>query len=475
MDHEDLWAKLPVGVASLNLQGKVLAVNPKGEAIFQLKAASIVGKNLNQLFSKSEKKKLSRLIAQHRLGENFFAVFKRTTKDGWPQFIETNLAVLASSNQIFAFFQDVSNRISIKREHRRTIDELRQSEERYRLMIEGVEEYANFLLDSNGYVISWNNGAQRLNGYSAEEIIGQHFSIFHTTEDIKQGLSEQALKNAKENGRVETGGWRVRKDGSTFWAQVVLMALRDHDGNLRGFAKIVHDTTEKKRLDQQKDDFLAIASHELKTPITTIKAFNQLLQKKALEKKDQESYHYLSKTAAQLDRLTNLVSDLLDVSKVQANKLVLHKEQFKFDELVEEVVEDLQGTIDNHVLKVSSKTGKKILADKDRISQVLINLIVNAVKYSPNASKVAIRLSSGKTYVKVSVQDFGVGISQENVARVFDRFFRGSGSKKETFPGLGLGLYISFEIIKQHQGKIWVKSIEGKGSTFYFSLPIKVK
>lgn len=244
------------------------------------------------------------------------------------------------------------------------------------------------------------------------------------------------------------------------------------DNKISGAVIIMHDVSERLKLEQQKDEFIAIASHELKTPITTLKAFTQILQNKLKNSTNKEDFIYLEKMNGQLDRLTILVKELLDVSKIESGTIPLQRDYFNFDQLVSNTIEDLQRITSRHHLIIRGKTDKKIWGDKNRINQIITNLTLNAIKYSPTASKIIIHLLHNKHNVIVKVKDFGIGVTKENQTKIFDRFFRVKGSSGERFPGLGLGLYISSEIVKAHGGKMWVRSTPNKGSTFFFSLPI---
>ncbi len=226
-------------------------------------------------------------------------------------------------------------------------------------------------------------------------------------------------------------------------------------------------------LSRQKDDFLGIASHELKTPVTSIKAYGQVLQRMFKSEGNDKGVAHLAKMDAQVNRLSNLIGDLLDVTKIQSGRLQFHEEHFDFNHVVNEVIEEIQRTTDKHrIIKKLDKT-KKLYGDPERIGQVLINLMTNAIKYSPKTDKIVVSTNVDAKSVTLCVQDFGVGIPKDKKEKVFEQFFRVSGPKQDTFPGLGLGLYISSEIIKREGGRIWVESREGKGSTFCFTLPIK--
>lgn len=225
------------------------------------------------------------------------------------------------------------------------------------------------------------------------------------------------------------------------------------------------DITERKELEQQKDEFLNIASHELKTPLTSIKAFAQILKKRS---DDNKSINFF---ATQIDNNTNklssLVNDLMDVGKIGAGKLKIRIRQIDIESLVIKVINDFKMTSDSHAIIKKGKINKQIFGDADRLEQVLVNLISNAIKYSPGSDKVKINLKEQKGNIVVSVQDFGIGIPAEKIPFIFERYYRA----RDDHAGFGLGLFISREIIKQHNGRIWLNSTEGKGSTFYFSIP----
>jgi PAS domain S-box-containing protein len=246
------------------------------------------------------------------------------------------------------------------------------------------------------------------------------------------------------------------------------------DGTFTGYIGTSVDITELKQLQQQKDEFLGIASHELKTPVTSIKAYAQVLESMFRDSGDDRKADMVKKMDAQVNRLTNLIGDLLDVTKIQTGKLQFNDSEFDFNSLVKELTEDLQRTTKkHHIVQEFAETGS-VFADKERIGQVITNLITNAIKYSPNADKIVVFTRREQNEIRLCVQDFGIGIPKDKKDKVFEQFYRVSGDKQHTFPGLGLGLYISSEIIKREGGKIWVNSIEGEGSTFCFSLPINL-
>lgn len=235
------------------------------------------------------------------------------------------------------------------------------------------------------------------------------------------------------------------------------------------------DITDRRQLEKQKDDFIGIVSHELKTPLTSIRMFAQLLERHHRQNKDKKGLFYLKKMTNQMERLTQLMASFVNVYKIQNGKLALHKQKFEINDLIASVVSDFQFTTRSHTVEHTGQLKKNVHADRERISQVLINLISNAIKYSPKSDKVVVSSAENEDQLTVSVQDFGLGIPKEEQDKIFDRFFRVKGKREKDISGLGLGLYISNEIIMQHKGRIWVESQEGKGSTFYFSLPLGKK
>jgi two-component system CheB/CheR fusion protein len=233
----------------------------------------------------------------------------------------------------------------------------------------------------------------------------------------------------------------------------------------------IEDITERKQLEQQKDEFISIASHELKTPITSLKAYTQILGQRFRKADDIKSAKLVEKMNSQVDKLTELIGDLLDVTKMEAGRIQFHESYFDFNELVEGTVEELQRTTEKHIITMELQPSLTVYGDHDRLGQVLTNFITNAIKYSPQADKIIVKTFVNKNKITLCVQDFGVGLLEEDQEKVFERFYRVGGSDQNTFPGLGLGLYIASEIIKRHKGRVWVESKKAQGSTFCFSLP----
>ncbi len=284
---------------------------------------------------------------------------------------------------------------------------------------------------------------------------------------------EKFFKALKKRSLYETE-FRIKHiDGTIHWCVVTGRPQYRNDGSFAGYIGACVDITEQKALQQQKDDFIGIASHELKTPVTSIKAYTQVLERMLLKKGDTKEAAMISRMDAQLNRLTSLIGDLLDVTKINSGKLQFNDAEFDFNEHIQDLIEDLARTTDKHTLTVKLASSCIVFGDKERIGQVVTNLITNAIKYSPHADEIIIYSDIKDGKVNLCVQDFGIGIAKDNLEKVFEQFYRVSGDMQHTFPGLGLGLYISSEIIKREGGRIWVTSEEGKGSTFGFDLPLK--
>ena len=236
-------------------------------------------------------------------------------------------------------------------------------------------------------------------------------------------------------------------------------------------AGVIFDITDRKTVEKQKDDFIGIASHELKTPVTSIKAYAGILQEIFTDANDLRAADMMNKLDRQVDRLTNLIKDLLDVTKVSEGQLHLKKELFSIEDLTTEVVEEMQRTSRQHAIKLSLAKLPDVTGDKERIGQVLTNLVSNAIKYSPDSNRIEVVANCNDGQIAISVRDFGIGMTDNTLSRLFQRFYRSDNPSVLSYPGLGLGLFISMEIMKRHQGSISVKSEKGKGSTFTMHLP----
>lgn len=364
----------------------------------------------------------------------------------------------------------------------------------FRLLVEAVQDYAIFLLASDGRILTWNLGAQRIKGYTADEIIGQHFSRFYTPEEQEAGRPAAFLARAVEHGRHEDEGWRVRKDGSRFWADVILTALRDESGELYAFAKITRDLTERRAAEERerallverearsaaeealraRDRFLSIASHELKTPAASLSLTVESLQRaSAAGRLDGERLSAgLARLATATDRLGMLVDELLDVSRLTAGRLEFRDEPTDLVALTRDVIGRFTAADERPRIRLVGHEEAWVSGDASRLDQVVTNLIDNAVKYSAADAPIELEISGSDGGVTLSVRDRGLGLDDEASSRLFEAF--GRGLNTEHIPGLGLGLFISHQIVERHGGRIAAgPRPDGHGSEFTLWLPAR--
>ena len=418
---------------------------------------------------------------------------------------------------------------------RQSQENLHQSEERYRLLVEGVTNYAIFMMNADGQIISWNVGAERILGYSESEIISQPLSLIFTSEDIEQGIPEQALSIAVAAGMSRDDRWHIRKDGSRFWAHGVVTPIRDTAGNLRGFAKILQDLTERKQSEEEreqlllreqaaraeaeaanraKDNFLAVVSHELRTPMTAIIGWAGMLRSGMLD----QSRATLAMESIERNASwqMQLIEDLLDISRIIRGEISLNFTQVNLAETITaalEVVHPAAATKEielefvQDLEKIGSRDSSPLLiwGDGERLQQVIVNLLSNAIKFTPESGRVEVRLEQVKgqklkgasalggsadlkqlafknltedclpttNSAQIQVIDTGIGISPEFLPYIFDRFRQADSTSARSNKGLGLGLAIARHLVELHGGTIQADSPgKGQGTTFTVKLPV---
>jgi hypothetical protein len=368
-----------------------------------------------------------------------------------------------------------------------TVVRLRESEERFRLLVENVRDYAIFMLDPTGVIASWNAGAERIKGYSAIEIIGRHFSIFYPAEDIAAGKPDWELGVAREQGRIEDEGWRLRKDGTRFWANVVITTLFGDTGEIRGFAKVTRDLTERRAREEAerraalhveasrlKDDFLAMVSHELRTPL------NVAVGQAAMLRAGRIAPHQAERAWAALERnlalQARLIDDLLDLSRIVTGKLTLDLAPLDIAAVLRESVDEISETAKSRGVALRCDTPDApviVLGDVVRLRQVFLNLLSNAAKFTPPGGAIAAACAARDRVAEIHVIDTGIGISADVLPTVFDRFTQADQTTRREFGGLGLGLAIARELVMRHDGEITAASEgAGKGATFTVRLPL---
>ncbi|HEX5163829.1 MAG TPA: PAS domain S-box protein [Thermomicrobiales bacterium] len=325
--------------------------------------------------------------------------------------------------------------------------------------------------DLDGVIMSWNGGAERLFGYTPEEAIGQSITILIPPDRMDE--EPEILGRIRRGERIDHFETvRQHKDGTLLDISLTVSPMVDGHGRIVGASKIARNITERRALERQKDAFLGIAAHELRTPVTGIKAYTQLLARRMRKAGDASSAETLDKLDAQADRLTGLIGDLLDVTRIQGGMLPLRPAPFDLDTLLHEVIDEAQRSTSQHQIVAELAAPVTIAGDRDRIGQVVMNLLTNAIKYSPDAECVIVRSARDGENVVVAVQDFGIGIPKQDQPRIFERFYRVTSASRAGYAGMGLGLNIASEFVKRHAGTIAVDSEEGEGTTITFSLPI---
>lgn len=358
-------------------------------------------------------------------------------------------------------------------DQRRAEQELQETTERLRVTLESASDYSIITLDTEGNIEGWSKGAELSFGYKESEAVGNYGDIIFTREDREAHIPEMEMATAMREGIARDERWHRRKDGSRFYMSGTMRPI--YNPQLAGFVKVARDMTEQKLTEQQKDEFIGIASHELKTPVTTIKAYIELLQDTMDESASRESNSILHKLGAQVDRLTGLIQTLLDTTRIAEGRLMLQSESFNMNELVKQQAEEFAQLTVRHNIIVQPGQIPQVWADRERITQVLTNLISNAIKYSPSGGDIIITTEVENDSVKTGVRDAGIGMSPDTNSKVFERFYRAGNAQVQTFPGMGLGLYIAAEIVKRHNGTIWVESELNKGSVFYFTIPLDIR
>jgi PAS domain S-box-containing protein len=487
--YVDLYEFAPIGYLTLTRDGTIAEVNLTGAALLGMERKKLLNRRFDGFINAEDR---------DRWQSHFLNVFRRVGRK------VCELVVQRSDDTFFHAQMDCqrtkSDDASMMRIALTDITERIQNEEQLRwadeslcLMMESVTDYAIIMLDTEGCVVSWNKGAQQIKGYSSEEIIGQHFSRFYQREDIDCGTPQRILDIVVANGRFTDEGWRVRKDGSIFWAEVVIAAIRDKDGSLRGFSKLTRDMTEQKLLEQvlvdnnikleaarseaekanlAKSDFISRMSHELRTPLNAILGFTQLLENSLPPPTDIQTLR-LEQIHKAGWYLLDLINEILDLAVIESGKLTLSPEPLS----LEKVMLECQTMIEPQAQKRDIKlTFPKFdipcfaRADRTRLKQVLINLLSNAIKYNREHGTVEVKCTattSGR--IRISIKDSGVGLPPEKLAQLFQPFNR-LGHENSDVEGSGIGLVVTRRLVDLMEGTIGVESTVGVGSEFWIEL-----
>ncbi|HWI92379.1 MAG TPA: PAS domain S-box protein [Flavisolibacter sp.] len=479
----------------LDSTGHIISWNEGAKRIKGWSANEIIGKHFSTFYTaedledKKPERELRIAIATGKYEEEGW----RVRKNGSVFWANVVITALFNEQNEHIGFSKVTRDLTEKKENE---EHLRQSEERYRSLVEQVTDYGIFMLDEKGKIISWNEGAKRIEGYEEREIIGKYFSIFYPEEDILNGKPAHELKVARAEGKYEEEGWRIRKDGSLFWASVVITAIYNNDGVHIGFSKVTRDLTERKEAEkalresyeryrvltdelritnaelsyanQELEQFTSIVSHDLQEPIRSIKSFLRLIEIKLNNEQNEDLKTYIAKAIIAADRMKQLILNLLHYS--QLSKVGIVTEEIHVEDLVNEAIQNVRTSVDRNNAQITIETNvDTIEGDRVQLVQLIQNLLSNALKFTDAASpKIKISSFRENSHVKFAVSDNGIGIADADISKIFE-IFRRLHTKKD-YPGTGIGLAICKKIVDRHHGRIWPESVPGKGTTFYFTL-----
>ena len=363
-----------------------------------------------------------------------------------------------------------------------------ENEKKLQTLINSTKDLAIFMTDNNGHILDWFEGAHQMKGYDQDEVIGKNISIFYTPEAIALGEPEQNLQAAAKYGSVETEGWRVRKDGSKFWADVLITAIYDKQRNLQGFTKVTRDFTlhknaedrikyalqKEKELNQMKSNFVSIASHEFRTPLSTILSSVSLLEHyRTTETQDKRDKH-IGRIYTSVGEMVSILEEFLSLEKIEEGKAEVKRTRFNLKYLVEEVCSKFHTTLKTgQQINCFHEGTEEIVLDRGFTDHILTNLISNAVKYSTEGTRVTVNTFASNETIELRIRDQGIGISTEDQQHLFERFFRASNTGG--IKGTGLGLHIVKRYIDLMDGKIFLESKANEGCEFTVVLPLTVE
>jgi len=466
----------------LDVDGRILSWNSGAASIKQYRADEIIGRHFSVFYTAADiARDWPAFELDHAMKEGRFEDEGwRVRRDGTRFWANVVITALRDDDGTLLAFSKITRDLT---ERKKQEEKLRQSEERFRLLVDGVLDYAIYMLSPDGLVVSWNEGARRVKGYEASEVIGTHFSRFYTAESLEKGEPWSELAIARERGRAEDEGWRMRKDGSRFWARVVVTALYDADGLLRGFAKVTQDLTQRRQSEalamsaKTLNDFIAVLAHELRNPLAPIRnAVEMLGTPKADEVVREKMRRVIDRQSAQLVRI---VDDLLDVNRITRGTITMEAVPCDVRDIVERALETVRPAIEgsNQSLSVDLPLELlKVRGDPSRLLQALTNVLSNATRYTDAGGSIFVAVSRATlgehSTVRISVRDTGRGIEPALLHSIFGMFVQGRDPLNRPAAGLGVGLALARSIIELHHGTIEAASDgPGKGAEFVVSIP----
>jgi len=463
----------------LDPSGCVMTWNAGAERIKGYKAGEIIGRHFSTFYTSDSVAsgwpayELQTAAAQGRFEDEGW----RVRKDGSRFWANVVITALREVDGRLLGFSKITRDLT-RRKMRE--EALRESEEKFRLLVDGVTDYSIYMLDPEGVVTSWNNGAQRITGYRPEEIIGKHFSRFYLAEDVATGRPWRELARARQTGRAEDEGWRVKKDGERFWARVAVNALHDSFGRLRGFAKITQDLTERRSLRDLEaatgrlNEFLAVLAHELRNPLAPIRSAVKVMASRADDAATSRAMRAtIDRQSAHLERIVN---DMLDIARMTRGKLQIEHRLVDLESVINATIEACRPLIDErgHDLQLDLPGGYSIVSgDGHRLTQLLTNLLNNAARYTPQRGHLRLLLTRDHGQALIAVQDDGRGIEPAQLDHIFEMFVQGREPLQRVGEGLGIGLALARAIADLHGGSLVADSAGlGLGSTFTLRLPL---
>jgi PAS domain S-box-containing protein len=476
-------------IFALDPDGRVASWNVGAQRLKGYTADEILGQHFSCFYPESDlaagkpERELAIAVADGHFEDEGW----RVRRDGSQFWANVVITALRGKDDRLVGFGKVTRDLT---ERRRGEDQLRESEERFRLLVNSVIDYAIFLLDVDGTIVTWNAGAERLKGYRADEILGRHFSVFYTGGDARQKVPDDLLRRALESRRVESEGWRVRKDGSRFWASVVITALWSADGEHRGFAKVTKDLTDRKRgedalrgvlarerettqrlrdLDRMRADVVGIVAHDLRAPVGVIRSLTHLLEAEWDQLDEDAKLEHVVRVGERAAGMSALVDDLVDVVHIESGRLQVQRSAFPIDSVVDEAVLDVVPPGSDVSLTTDVQPGLLAIGDARRTRQIVSNLLSNAIKFSPAGAPICVHARRAGDHVVVSVIDAGRGIPPDRQHLLFQQFSRVAAD--DGLPGNGIGLFIAKSLVEAQRGTIEVESSPANGSTFRFTLP----